>query len=455
MSDPTVILTNITPPRVPLTDSRTGLISREWYRFFFNLFQLTGSGTNYTTLTDLQVGPPAQELDLTTVDPVPAGFAAYAAGSTQESQIAEIEKQLQGLASTNDVNVVQSQVAEVQKQLQALGATPPLLNSNTLNTNYLDFEVDAPSTPMMGRMGWNSFDQTLNLGMEYDVVQQIGLETYARVANFTGVTIPNGTVVGFTGAVPDSALSVAPYLADGATNTLYIVGVMTHDLPDSGEKGYCTTWGFVRDVDTSGFTLGDILYASPTVAGAFTNVKPTAPNNVVPVAAVLQIGTTDGVIFVRPTIEQQIYYGEFTKTNSQSPAVINTAYPLLFTNTEIANGVSIGTTTSEIYVAQAGLYNIACSVQITSNNSAQKSIWVWLRKNGTTDFPNSARVASITLNNGYLVVTLNEVASLLAGDFIEVMYAADNTNVSIATVAATAFAPAAPAVILAVTQTEQ
>ena len=455
MSEPNVILTNITPPRVPLTDSRTGLISREWYRFFFNLFQLTGSGSNYASLTDLQVGPPVQQIDLTAVDPAPAGFAAYAAGSTQESQIAEIEKQLQGLASTNDINVMQSELAEIWKHLQALGATPPLLNSNTLNTNYIDFEVDAPSTPMMGRMGWNNTDQTLNLGMEYDVVQQIGLETYARVANFTGVTIPNGTVVGFTGAVPDSALSVAPYLANGATNTLYIVGVMTHDLPDTGTKGYCTTWGFVRDVDTSAFTLGDILYASPTVAGAFTNVKPTAPNNVVPVAAVLQVGTTDGVIFVRPTIEQQMYYGEFSKTNSQSPVAANTAYPLLLNNTQIANGVSIGTTTSEVYVDQAGLYNIACSVQITSNNAAQKSVWVWLRLNGTTDFPNSARIASITLNAGYVVVTLNEVASLLAGDFIEVMYAANNTNVSIATVAATAFAPAAPAVILAVTQTEQ
>jgi hypothetical protein len=184
-------------------------------------------------------------------------------------------------------------------------------------------------------------------------------------------------------------------------------------------------------------------------------VKPTAPDNVVPVAAVLQVGTTDGVIFVRPTIEQQIYYGEFTKLNTQSPAAANTAYPLVLTNTEIANGVSLGSPLSEVVVAQAGLYNIAASVQITSTNSSQKSIWVWLRKNGTTDFPNSARVASITLNNGYLVVSLNEVYSLVAGDFIEVMYAADSTNVSIATVAATAFAPAAPAVILAVTQTEQ
>jgi hypothetical protein len=425
--------TNIIAPRVPLIDERTGLISREWYRFLLNLFVLTGSGRNDTSLLDLQVGPPTQpQLDYHNIDPTPAGLAAYAAGSSQESQIAEL-----------------------QKQLQALATTPPLLNSNTLNTNYLDFEVDAPHTNQMGRTGWNATDQTLDLGMEYGVVQQVGLETYARVANFTGSTIPNGTVVGFTGAVPDSALSVAPYLADGATNTLYVVGVMTHDLPDTGQKGYCTVWGFVRDVDTSAFTLGDILYASPTVAGGLTNVKPTAPNNVVPIAAVLQVDATVGVIFVRPTIEQQIYYGEFVKTNSQSPAAANTAYPLTFNSTLIANGVSIGTTTSEIYVAQAGLYNIACSVQITSGNSSQKSIWVWLRLNGTTDFPNSARVASITLNNGYLVVSLNEVASLAAGDFIEVMYAADNTNVSIATVAATAFAPAAPAVILAVTQTEQ
>ena len=321
--------------------------------------------------------------------------------------------------------------------------------------DYLDFKTTATYTPEMGRVGWNIPDQTLQVGMEYDVVQQIGLEQYARVQNNTGVTIPNGTVVGFTGAVPDSALSVAPYLANGATNTLYIVGVMTHDLPDSGQKGYCTTFGFVREVNTSAFTLGDILYASPTTAGAFTNVKPTAPNNVVPVAAVLQVGTTDGIIFVRPTIEQQKYYGEFSKLDSQSPAAINTAYALVLTNTETANGVALSTPLSRVLISQAGLYNIACSVQITSTTSAQKAVWVWLRKNGTTDFPNSARVASITLNGGYLVVTLNEVFSLFAGDFIEVMYASDSTAISIATVAATAFAPAAPAVILAVTQTEQ
>lgn len=352
-------------------------------------------------------------------------------------------------------NEALAQISRLANAVELLAGAPVIENNNSTVTDYLDFNGAAPHIDRIRRMAWNTSDQTVDLGMEYDVVQQIGLEYYARVQNNTGVTIPNGTVVGFSGAVPDGALSVAPYLANGSTPSLYILGVMTHDLPDTGQKGYCTAWGFVRGVNTSTFTLGDILYASPTTAGAFTNVKPTAPNNVIPLAAVLKVGTTDGIIFVRPTIEQQKYYGEFTKATSQTPAAINTAYALTFDNTEIGKGVSIGGTTSHIIMSQSGLYNIVASVQITSTNASQKAIWVWLRLNGTTNIPNSARLASSTLNNGYVIITLNEVYSFNSGDFIEIMYASDSTNISISTVAATAFAPAAPAVILAVTQTEQ
>lgn len=356
------------------------------------------------------------------------------------------------LASANDAL---AQISAMQDDTQFAATNPVIDSNNKPALDYIDFNLNAPHTNQSRRMVWNPTDQTLDLGMEYDVTQQIGMETFARVQNNTGVTIPNGSVVGFTGAVPDSALSVAPYLANGATNSLYVLGVMTHDLPDTGQKGYCTVWGFVRGLNTSAYSLGDILYASPTVAGGFTNVKPTAPNNVIPMAAVLKVGTTDGVIFVRPTIEQQTYYGEFSKLDSQTPAAINTAYAILLTNTEIANGVSLGTPLSRVVISQAGLYNIALSVQITSSNASQKSVRIWLRKNNTTDIPNSARLASTTLNNGYLVVTINETFSLLANEFIEVMYSTDDVNVSISTVAATAFAPAAPAVLLAVTQVEQ
>ena len=324
-------------------------------------------------------------------------------------------------------NILRLYFNQLENALGQLVAGNPL--------DYLDFKTDVTYTPEIGRVGWNIPDQTLEVGMEYGVTQQIGLEQYARVQNNTGVLIPNGTVVGFTGAIPDSALSVAPYLANGATSSLYLVGVMTHDLPDTGQKGYCTVFGFVREVNTSAFALGDVLYASPTVAGAFTNVKPTAPNNVIPVAAVLQVGTTDGI--------------------TTSPAAIDTAYALTFTNTDIANGITIGTPASRIVMGQAGLYLVALSVQVTSNNSSAKNIRVWLRKNGTTNIANSARLASIQINGGYVVISTSDTYSFLANDFIEVMYASDNTGISIATVAATAYAPAAPAVILAVTQTAQ
>ena len=51
-------ITNIPSSRVEFIDPRTGLISREWYRFFLNLFNLAGAGGNQTSLDDLQLGPP-------------------------------------------------------------------------------------------------------------------------------------------------------------------------------------------------------------------------------------------------------------------------------------------------------------------------------------------------------------------------------------------------------------
>ena len=319
--------------------------------------------------------------------------------------------------------------------------------------DHIDFIKDPTYVNQEARLGWNATDETVNIGMAYGVVQQVGQETYARVRNTTGSTIPNGTVVGFAGADTD-ALLVAPYLADGSSPTLYILGIMTHDLPDSGDKGYCTTWGFVRDLDTSGFSVGDILYASPSVAGGLTNVKPTAPDNVIPIAACVVSDATAGVIFVRPTIEQMKYYGVFAKTTSQGIAVINTAYALTFDSLRIGNGVVIGSPTSRIVVPTSGLYNFRADVQFTSTSASAKTAWVWFRKNGT-DIANSARLVTTALNNGYTPIAVSEPVSLEANEYVEVMFAADDTAISVSPVAATAFAPAAPAVTLEVTQVQQ
>lgn len=41
-------ITQITAPRVDLIDPQTGLMSREWYRFFYNIYTVTGSGSGVT-----------------------------------------------------------------------------------------------------------------------------------------------------------------------------------------------------------------------------------------------------------------------------------------------------------------------------------------------------------------------------------------------------------------------
>ncbi len=296
---------------------------------------------------------------------------------------------------------------------------------------------------------WFRFFQLLQSSIEDAALLQ-----YTVVQNTTGFTIPKGTVVGFAGVGSNNVLSVTPYLADGSSPSLYILGVMAEELPDSGATGLCCVWGNVNGIDTSAFSVGDVLYANPTVAGAFTNVKPTAPDNVIPIAAVLVDSATAGEIFVRPTIEQQKYYGEFTKTTDQSPALTNTAYALTFDNTEIAEGISIGSPASRIVVVQSGLYQFDATVQISSSSSSAKTVWLWFRKNGT-DVANSARLVTININNGYTAVSMSEFFSLAANDRIEIMFAANDTAITVDNVAATAFAPAAPAVVLAVSQIQQ
>ena len=87
-------ITNITPPRVPLTDPKTGLIAREWYLFLLSLFNQTGQSTN--SLEDVQKGPPVEPVDL-------AGLLAQAslgAESTSAllSQYAQLATDVQALA---------------------------------------------------------------------------------------------------------------------------------------------------------------------------------------------------------------------------------------------------------------------------------------------------------------------------------------------------------------------
>ena len=310
-----------------------------------------------------------------------------------------------------------------------------------------------PGNVDTGILTYNPAEDTLDLQHLNGVVQQIGFETFMRVTNDTGVTIPNGTVVGFAGV--NGEIKVAPYIADGSVPEVYFVGLTTFDMVD-GATGPITIYGKVREIDTTGpgaetWLAGDILYASPSVAGQLTKVRPTAPDAVLVVAAVLKVGTTDGEILVRPTIPLGLDYGTFDSTLSQTVSAVNTATPITLTNTLVANGVVRGTPTSRLVVRESGFYQMDLSLQLSSTSSSAKTAFVWIRKNGV-DVPNTTRAVTSTINNGQVPLAVTHTVSLNAGDYVEAYWASTNTALALGAVTGLAFAPDTPSVLISLVQ---
>lgn len=307
----------------------------------------------------------------------------------------------------------------------------------------------------VGTLSWNIEDRTLNLQHANDVNQQIGQEQYFLVKNSTGSDILNGTVCMFAGAetANNSRLLATPYIADGTYPSLYCMGLATQDIPN-GEEGFVTSFGRVGGLDTTAWTLGDILYADPFIPGGLTNIKPTAPNNVSIVCAVVKVDAIDGQVFVRPTIEQKMLYGRFSDTTDQIPALPNTPYAIQFDTTEVSRGIVSNTgnlPTSTITCQESGFYTISADVSLTSTNSSAKTFYIWLRKNGV-DVPFSARRQSVSGNGTYQNLMYSTTMSLAKNDYFEIMYAVNDVTISINSPPATAFSPSIPSATLLVTQ---
>lgn len=143
-------------------------------------------------------------------------------------------------------------------------------------------------------------------------------------------------------------------------------------------------------------------------------------------------------------------YGSFYDTTDQTAALINTAYGMTFNTTELSYGVTIGSPTSRVYVDRANVYNIQFSAQFINTGGGANRVWIWLRKNGT-DVTQSATVIRIQGNNTENVAAWNFLLQLNAGDYFELMWEVDSTDVSLHADPATAIHPAVPSIILTVT----
>jgi len=169
---------------------------------------------------------------------------------------------------------------------------------NFQKLDYIDFNRVGPHVAAARRMQWNEPDGTIDVGLTDEVMLQVGQETMYRVKNEHTYVIPNGTVCRASGVTTDGYISVSGFIATTISDKKFLIGVATADI-NPGEYGYVTNFGFVRDVDTSAFPVGSVLYASDITLGALTTTKPTAPTPGLIVALCAKRSATEGVILVR------------------------------------------------------------------------------------------------------------------------------------------------------------
>lgn len=188
-------------------------------------------------------------------------------------------------------------------------------------------------------------------------------------------------------------------------------------------------------------------------------------NNIISQISKLKDDTEEEVNSIRLTAELSLsksnqaelpfidYFGMFTKTSDQTAAVINTAYPLTFDNEVNNKGIIIDSgTASRITINNRGKYLISAEVQYLDENNTTKNIYTWFRKNGT-DISNSSSVITVAtdgVSSFSHTVSKSLIIDVNNGDYIELVFATDNINMRIDTIAATAFSPVVASAIMTI-----
>lgn len=132
-------------------------------------------------------------------------------------------------------------------------------------------------------------------------------------------------------------------------------------------------------------------------------------------------------------------------------AAVDTAYAITYDTPAMSSGITLGTPASRITFAEGGTYILAFSAQVTSTSSSTVTFRFWPRINGT-DVAGSTIVTNLHQNNATNVVSRTAIFSVSAGDYLEVMWAADSTAGYLQATAATAYAPSAPSTSLSITR---
>ena len=148
---------------------------------------------------------------------------------------------------------------------------------------------------------------------------------------------------------------------------------------------------------------------------------------------------------------QEFPYGSFSSSADQTIASTTTAYAMTYDTTDFSDGVTLSNN-SRLVAGFSGIYNLQFSAQLNNVNVQIQDASIWFRKNGT-DIPNSNSDFSVPNSHGgtdgRLIAALNIYVDLLKDQYVEIMWSATSTDVSLQQIASRSSPtrPATPSVI--------
>jgi hypothetical protein len=126
-------------------------------------------------------------------------------------------------------------------------------------------------------------------------------------------------------------------------------------------------------------------------------------------------------------------YGAFQDDTNQTITSTTTAYAMKLGTTDYTNGVYVSNT-SRMNVRNAGVYNLQWSGQFENSDNQIQDASVWLRKNGTNIAGSTGFVSVHNRHgsvNGTIIASWNYFVECAANDYIEIMWSATNTSISL------------------------
>jgi hypothetical protein len=249
----------------------------------------------------------------------------------------------------------------------SLGATASSVTAlslaNATVSNYENFTGTTAPSYLEGRVWYDSTAKTLSYYNDVSsAVVHVGQDTLFKVINNTGSTIANGSAVYITSTSSGQTYPNVALAQANAVGTSAVIG-LTNGAIANGAVGYVTAQGGIDNVNTSAFTVGQILYLSPYSAGQYMNTVPPT-GYVVQVGTVSYIDSSAGKIFVKQITPLAVSAGILVGTVAIANGGTNG------TSTPVAGAVPYGTGTAYAFTA-AGT-----SGQVLQSNGASAPTWV-------------------------------------------------------------------------------